>query len=137
MNSKVPARRNTAVQLFDGNKFTKEELDQLKDVLGERNVKYIRDQYANLGVLSMAHENLEFEIKTARVKRDRTTEHQQLKTLEQDKRAIRERAQNIVIKQLGVLESALKSVRKSDPMYKKILLLVEPLREQVDGGAES
>jgi hypothetical protein len=137
MDSKVPARRNTAVQLFEGTKFTKEELDQLKDVLGERNVKYIRDQYANLGVLSMAHENLEFEIKTARVKRDRTPEHQQLKTLEQDKRAIRERAQNIVIKQLGVLESALKSVRKSDPMYKKILLLVEPLREQVDGGAES
>lgn len=137
MKTKLPARQQAAVSLFEENRFTAEEIAELERLLGENNLRYIRDQNANLGFLAMSMNNIQREIVTQKVALARTTPAQELKTLREDERAVKEKAQLIMQKQLGVLESALKSVRKNSPMYKKILGLIEPTQRLLEGGQQS
>lgn len=137
MTSKLPARRNTAVTLFDDATLSPEELIELQEAVGEKTLRYLRDQTANLGVLAMSMNNIQREISAQKVALSRTSPAQELKTLRQDEKSVKERGQLIMQKQLGVLENALKGFRKNSPMYKKILALMQPMQQTLEGGEQS
>ena len=125
-----------AVQLFETQQFTADELRQIEARIGQQGMLYLDEQKKDIGAYTTCIENAESQLQEEMRKLKRTPEWRAVAELRQDIKRMRDRRRSIYHKMLGVIEQALRSVRKTDKMYKKILMLTANLRTSEDGGVQ-
>jgi hypothetical protein len=109
---------------------TNEEQITIRQHLGSDGAKYIRDQGANFELLSLSIMAAEDEMKEALRALQATPQFAKVKQLRLEIKGMKNMKQSAFQKSLGVFESAMRNIRKTDPLHKKILLLASTFKSE-------